>query len=229
MAGDWIKVRMDLHRDPAVFELSRLLERSSNEVVGALVLFWSWCSEQTTDGNVSVTQLKPLDTLVSIEGWCDALKQVGWLEHDGRTLTIPHFDRHLSKPAKRRGLTYLRVKAWRERERNAPNVPNASPETETEMKKMRAREEGRKKNQNPPPRAPHESPDQARERADLWALLDRHHGTKLTDNAGLKWEPGPNGCYGPRGYMLVADIPLAVLRELGQEARKLEAKERAHA
>ena len=133
MAGDWIKIERATPNKPEVAMLSYKLQISTDEVVGKLIKLWCWADEQSIDGNAISVTYAFLDDLLRCSGFCSALVTVGWLEgRDGR-LTIPNFDRHNGKSAKRRGLTNKRV----DKTRNAPSVTKALPEKRREEKSIK--------------------------------------------------------------------------------------------
>lgn len=131
MAGDWIKMRTDLGRDPAVIALCDLLARERNCIIGALHTLWSWADEQTHDGNaVGVTE-KWIDAHVCVTGFAQAMVKVGWLYLTEHGVSIPRFDKHNGESAKKRALSNKRVKRYR----NADSVTDALPEKRREEKK----------------------------------------------------------------------------------------------
>jgi hypothetical protein len=109
MAGDWIKMRTNLDNDPRVFEMASILNKPELHVVGCLWKAWAWADEHTVDGNaVRVTKVT-LDRLVSVAGFADALRSVGWLEGRDTSLSFPRFSEHNGQTAKTRALTAKRV------------------------------------------------------------------------------------------------------------------------
>lgn len=131
MAGDWIKMRVNLDTDPAVFELAAELALDELSVVGRLWKVWAWADQHCVDGNaVGVTGVT-LDRIVGVTGFAAALRKVGWLEGDDGLLVFPHFDRHNGQTAKKRGLTANRVARFR----NAAGVTNALAEKRREEHK----------------------------------------------------------------------------------------------
>lgn len=118
MAGDWIKMRTDLHDDPEVLRLSAMLKLDRFAVVGRLATLWAWADKHTTDGSSSVTPLL-LDDIVVHSGFADAMTVVGWLEVTDRGVKFPKFSRHNGKSAKKRALTARRVGTHRKRKGNA--------------------------------------------------------------------------------------------------------------
>ena len=130
MAGDWLKMRHDLVDDPAVIALATLDGVADRQhAVGLLHKFWSWADRQSANGDVSVTQ-EFLDLFVGARGFCALLIEQGWLNVTDKGLTIPNYDRHMSKNAKRRAQTQKRMK----RLRDAPKRTTASPEKRREEK-----------------------------------------------------------------------------------------------
>jgi len=91
----WIPIRVDLHSTPEVVRLARLSNRGVDEIVGLLVRFWSWASQNSSDG--VLRGLQPMDVSlasnVPVEFLC-AMSQAGWLcvDEDG-TMRVPKFER----------------------------------------------------------------------------------------------------------------------------------------
>ena len=46
MAGDWIKMRVDLNEDPAVVGMAIALDTDEHSVVGRLHKLWSWADNR---------------------------------------------------------------------------------------------------------------------------------------------------------------------------------------
>lgn len=103
MAGDWIAIDVNLIRKREVLILSQRLKMDPHLVVGLLVDFWGWLSQQTENG---VTKNCDDVTLLSAVGgtkefWC-ALEDVGWSQMSHDELSIPNWDRWMSQSAKTR-------------------------------------------------------------------------------------------------------------------------------
>lgn len=117
MAGDWIKVREDIHEDPAVIAMALRLDERPETVVGFCVRFWSWVSRQCHAGSVTNVTLVSLERLLNVPGFLHALCDVGWLEYrddEGQpVIEIPKFERHLSQGAKARALAAERKRSQR--------------------------------------------------------------------------------------------------------------------
>lgn len=115
MAGDWIKMRVDLPDDPAVVSIALALEIDEDSVVGKLHRLWSWADKHTTDGRTNGVNLKWVDRFVGKTGFAQAMIATGWLCFDSGELSFPGFERHNGESAKRRADNTLRVRASRER------------------------------------------------------------------------------------------------------------------
>jgi hypothetical protein len=116
MAGDWIKMRVDLDDDPAVIGISAGTGLDTPGVVGRLHKLWSWADRQSRDGHApSVTEMW-LDRYVGCEGFASAMQQQGWLTVDTSGISFPNFDRHNGKSAKTRALATSRQRNAREAE-----------------------------------------------------------------------------------------------------------------
>lgn len=79
MAGDWIKMRTDLSEDPAVIAIADRLGIDEFSVVGRLHRIWSWADSQLRDGRAYGVTTQWIDRFVHLEGFSDALIDVGWL------------------------------------------------------------------------------------------------------------------------------------------------------
>ena len=146
MAGDWIKMRMDLPEDPAVYRLARLTSLDRLSVVGRLYAFWAWADKHAVDGRVDGGSSADVDDIVSHEGFADAMVKVNGLEVGDEYLAIPKHDRHNGESAKERSLKNERQARWREKKDEVPSTP---PSTKPSTREEKRREE--KKNTPLPP------------------------------------------------------------------------------
>lgn len=119
MAGDWIKMRCDLHDDPAVVLISTALNIGEDEVVGKLHRLWCWADKHALDGRAPAITVKWVDRFVGRRGFADAMVLAGWLLFDEKGISFPKFDRHNGASAKRRC-------ADTERKRESRNCPDNS-------------------------------------------------------------------------------------------------------
>lgn len=104
MAGDWIAIRTDIHAVPEVLRVARLTGRSVDEVVGLLIRFWAWAQAHTDDGYLAGVGLEDAASGSHVPSrFLGALVEVNWLVCDPEEgLQLPHFDRWMSRGAKRR-------------------------------------------------------------------------------------------------------------------------------
>ena len=130
MAGEWIKMRVDLASDPAVIGIAAITGLEDDAVVGKLHRLWSWASQhlrsnRNGDGNAPGVTVSWLDHHVRCAGFGDAMQSVGWLTVTEGGIAIPKFEAHMSQGAKQRAVTAIRAKRFRNAERNAATVTAA--------------------------------------------------------------------------------------------------------
>lgn len=109
MAGDWIKMRVDLHTHPKVVRIVSAVcpqnvrsPSSRCQIVGALHAMWSLFDVHSTDGELRGYSPETLDALVGLDGFTAAVAEVGWLAITPNSLVMPDFGTHNGKGAKRR-------------------------------------------------------------------------------------------------------------------------------
>lgn len=145
MAGDWIKFELITMDKPEVCQLADLAAIDPDAVVGKLLRVWGWFDQHTEDGNAPSVSKKLLDRLVGVTGFCEYMIQVGWMIEtsvlEECLISLPNFDRHNGKTAKKRLLTAKRVashKASTEKgnaKGNARGVSDALPKEDVEKSK----------------------------------------------------------------------------------------------
>lgn len=102
MAGDWIKMRADLHTHPKVVRIASALQADRLRVVGGLHAVWCLFDTHSVDGYLEGYRLATVDDLIGWSGFAAAVKAVGWLDEVAGGLTLPEFDTHNGQSAKRR-------------------------------------------------------------------------------------------------------------------------------
>lgn len=139
MAGDWIKMQINLDHSPEVIRLSTSLEIPETQVVGSLFKLWSWADQHTEDGNACGVTYFWIDRYIGVDGFALALADVGWLSESEDGLLIPNFDRHNGKSAKHRAKTNQRVAQHRKRNGDAvtDRARKPLPEKTREEKKTK--------------------------------------------------------------------------------------------
>ncbi|WOX99944.1 DnaT-like ssDNA-binding domain-containing protein [Dickeya fangzhongdai] len=102
MAGDWIKMRSDLHTHPKVVRIASALNADRLRVVGALHATWCLFDAHSVDGSLDGYNNKTLDDMIAFPGFSQAMIAVGWLEECESSLCMPRFFEHNGQGAKRR-------------------------------------------------------------------------------------------------------------------------------
>ena len=177
MAGDWIKMRVDLHEDEAVFGIANMLKVDRYAVVGMLHRLWSWADAQLTDGHAKSVTTSNLDAIIGVTGFANALLKVGWLTLNNGGVSIPKFDRHLSEGAK----TRIRAVERKRKQRKPPQRP--SQKCHKNVPPKVGPEKRREEKSNTPPTPP---------RGDAWtsavqAMTTGGLDTEHFKSAWLKW------------------------------------------
>ena len=133
MAGDWIKFELATLDKPEVMRMSRELGLSKEAICGFLIRFWGWYSANSTDGNVANVSPADIDMVLSLPGFAEAIKSVGWLTElqDGR-LKVPNFDYHNSESAKKRALKTRQKQVERSRANGDKLATSRRPEKRRE-------------------------------------------------------------------------------------------------
>ena len=133
MAGDWIKMGVDLPEKPEVWQIAGMVGIDPDAVVGKLLKVWRWFDAHTETGNAVGVTYTLVDHVSGVTGFGEAMALCGWLLQDGSTLSLPNFDRHNGKTAKNRALTAKRVASHKDKSNakgNAAIVSDALPREE---------------------------------------------------------------------------------------------------
>lgn len=136
MAGDWIKMEINLHEKPEVIKIAGELGLDRYSVVGRLHRLWSWFNAHTVDGHAHGVTDVTVDELVSHQGFAAALRQVGWLLDGDDGVLVPAFDKHNGESAKKRAQSADRQRRSRANRDtgHANSVTEARPEKRREEK-----------------------------------------------------------------------------------------------
>lgn len=145
MAGDWLKMEMELSDKPEVHYIAGALSLDPDAVVGKLFRVWCWFNKHTVDGNALGVTYSLVDRITSVSGFGEAMAFSGWLEQRDKTLHMPHFEYHTSESSKKRALTAKRVANHKEKTNavgnaiaNAVSVTSALPREEKRRDKQAA-------------------------------------------------------------------------------------------
>jgi len=125
VAGDWIKMRVDLTDDPAVISIADALQVNETHVVGLLHKAWCWADRHAENGHAKSVTLSWLDRHIGVTGFAQAMVSVGWLAVDDG-LKFPHFDRHNGESAKKRSAATERKPLERHRHTNVTGLSRSS-------------------------------------------------------------------------------------------------------
>lgn len=131
MAGDWIKMRADLHTHPKVVRMASALKADRLRIVGGLHSAWCLFDVHSVDGLLDGYCADTLDDLIGFPGFSRAMMAVGWLEENGESLVMPRFEAHNGQSAKRRA-------------QDADRKRNVRKASASEADKKRTREEKRR-------------------------------------------------------------------------------------
>lgn len=123
MAGDWIKMRVDLADDPAVIGIAARLGLDEFAVVGRLQALWSWADGQSRDGHAAGVTAAWVNRKVQCDGFAEAMASVSWLRIDETGITFPNFDNHNGETAKTRALGKNRKQKQRNGAHGHADVP----------------------------------------------------------------------------------------------------------
>lgn len=133
MSGDWIKMRIDLPDDPAVYQIAAITRLDRFGVIGRLYAFWAWADKYAVDGHVDGATSTIVDDICRHDGFADALVSVKWLEVGERHITLPHHERHNGESAKERSLKNSRQAKWRQgKAKNLKKTVDATPSTQAD-------------------------------------------------------------------------------------------------
>lgn len=137
MAGDWIKMRVNLLDDPAVIAIGEAVGMDEYAVSGRLFKLWAWADQHTADGTIAKVGLDSVDRRIGVPGFGKAMCDVGWLLLIEGGIQFPNFDRHNGKTGKARALTAKRVARHKSQDNDEGNgsandevTPSALPREE---------------------------------------------------------------------------------------------------
>lgn len=113
MAGDWIKMRANLHTHPKVVRMVSALQADRLRVIGGLHAVWCLFDEHSECGRLDGYTADALDDLIGFPGFARAMQSIGWLEEHEGSLVTPRFDEHNGQSAKRRAQETARKRVAR--------------------------------------------------------------------------------------------------------------------
>lgn len=127
MAGDWIKMRVNLWTHPKVSRLMKRTGVTRCNAIGALYGAWSVADQHADEDGVIQMSSEDLDDMLEVPGFCNALQSVGWLEAPSEeTLQFVAYQEHNGSTAKQRAQSQKRVSKHRSKgvtqQRNSGNA-----------------------------------------------------------------------------------------------------------
>jgi len=158
MAGEWIKMRLDLASDPGVNRIRKATGIDADSIVGKLHRLWSWADVHTTDGIASGVDSEWVDEFAGVTGFADGMIAAGWLECDTESVRFSNFDRHNGLSAKRRCTQKTRTERHRAQSVTVAALQNAH-NTVTDCAPEKRREEKIRINTNTAPSGSRSAPD----------------------------------------------------------------------
>ncbi|MBK5416371.1 Pyocin large subunit-like protein [Pseudomonas sp. TH31] len=178
MAGDWIKMRIELQTHPKVFRMVSALQADRLRIIGGLHIAWSIFDTHCDDGVLVGYTTDAMDAVIGWPGFTQAMIDVEWAALDDTgSLVMPRFDEHNGKSAKRRAND-------NERKRNTRNGESVRNMSASDADKKRTREEKRREDKDQKPFGD-DAVDPAELFARFWALYPR----KVSKDAARKaWD-----------------------------------------
>lgn len=177
MAGDWIKMRIELQTHPKVFRMVSALQADRLRIIGGLHIAWSIFDTHCDDGVLVGYTTDAMDAVIGWPGFTQAMIDVEWAAlDDSGSLVMPRFDEHNGKSAKRRAND-------NERKRTARNGESVRNMSASDADKKRTREEKRREDKDQ--KLSGDDVDPAELFARFWALYPR----KVSKDAARKaWD-----------------------------------------
>jgi hypothetical protein len=172
MAGDWIKMRLDLQTHPKVVRILSATKSDKFRAIGGLHAVWSVFDTHSADGKLSGYTPDTMDHIIGWPGFSAAMIAVEWLLFDGEeTLSLPDFDEHNGKSGKRRAEDQKRKRDSRKSPENVDDESGQKADKKrTKSGPEKRREEKRREDENQNPNAP-----AAREDFPEWMPIDAWH------------------------------------------------------
>lgn len=126
MAGDWIKMRVDLQTHPKIVRILSATKSDKFRVVGGLHAVWGVFDTHSVDGRLDGYTPETLDHIIGWQGFAQAMIDVGWLACDGaQALVLPDFSEHNGRSGKRRAEDQRRKKDERKSPQTVRNLSDS--------------------------------------------------------------------------------------------------------
>ncbi|AZE90242.1 Pyocin large subunit-like protein [Pseudomonas orientalis] len=176
MAGDWIKMRIDLQTHPKVFRMVSALKADRLRIIGGLHIAWSIFDTHCDDGVLVGYTVDAMDAVVGWPGFTQAMIDVEWASvNEGGSLVMPRFDEHNGASAKRRAND-------NERKRNDRKTKSVRNVSASDADSLRTREEKRREDKEQKPYGD-DAVDHAELFTQFWTLYPRKVGKEAARKA----------------------------------------------
>lgn len=142
MAGDWLKMRVDLQTHPKVVRILSATRSDKFSVIGGLHAVWGVFDQHSVDGALQGYTPTLMDHIIGWAGFSEAMISVGWLEFDeSETLVMPGFEIHNGRCGKRRAEDQKRKRDGRREPASRPQSVRKSSSVEPDQRREELREE----------------------------------------------------------------------------------------
>lgn len=142
MAGDWIKMRMDLQTHPKIVRIMSATSSDKFRVIGGLHAVWCVFDTHSVDGVLAGYSPEAMDSVVGWSGLCRAMIDSGWLQYDDANhLVMPEFDAHNGQSGKRRAEDQKRKRDSRKSPQPVRNLSAIEPDELLTREEKRREEE----------------------------------------------------------------------------------------
>lgn len=149
MAGDWIKMRIDLQSHPKIVRILSEHKTDKFRVVGGLHAVWSVFDTHSEDGVLNGYSPEALDHVIGWNGFSASLVAIGWIENIAGGLVMPEFCEHNGKSGKRRAEDQKR-----KRESRKDPIPVRNSSADEPDEKLTREEKRREEDKELPPLTP---------------------------------------------------------------------------
>lgn len=149
MAGDWIKMRDNLWDDPRVTRICDLCDCGEAQAIGALYWLWATADQHTEDGILPGLSLRQIDRKTGVQGFAQAMCEIGWLADHPEGVRLIRFDEHNGSSAKRRSLDAQRKANVRKPSASDADNERTKTGQRVELEEEEEEEKRRDKTQSP--------------------------------------------------------------------------------
>lgn len=147
MAGDWIKMRVDLQTHPKIVRILSALKADKFRAIGGLHAVWSVFDAHSDDGKLKGYTPEVMDHIIGWIGFSDAMIAVGWMEFDGdQVLVLPEFSEHNGASGKRRADDQKRKRNSRKNPQDVQEVSGSNADKKRTTSGLEKRREENKDN-----------------------------------------------------------------------------------